>query len=415
MARQPATAADIPDGDMSFMSQPSARIAAMNPSPPLAVDTAAAAARPTADAVRGWAAEQRVFVSSVMGGMRAEREAAVRAIEALGAEPVWFEGFGGRDDDAEVAYLSEVATSTVYVGVLGREYGRIQKTTRRSATHDEYREAERLGLRIRAFARADGDLVGDQATFLDEIRQFHVTADYRDPDHLHGLIADALRWIAAEDLAPWCKVGDAVFRARRVRDDGKTVVVDAAVHDPAVLATLEGLRAGQWGRPETTRATYRGQSYAVRAREIMTTTTASRAQEVALVLDRDDNRGQSYTTQIGSYNVQGRTYTAHDLTEIALRQSLFGTPAPDGLLSLSGGIGDPVGRLPRGLTAETYRAVVTLLVTEALVETGRASRVDRVLVSPPGPDGRRVLVEWTAPAAHGQPSATRTVDGYIPG
>jgi hypothetical protein len=386
----------------------------VNPSTPLAIDTAAAAARPGPDAVAGWAAQQRVFVSSVMAGMRAEREAAVRAVGTVGAEPVWFEGFGGRDDDAEIAYLSEVATSTVYVGILGREYGRILKTTRRSATHDEYRQAERLGLRIRAFSRADDDLVGDQATFLDEIQQFHVAGRYRDADDLHARIADALRWIAAEDLAPWCKVGDAVFRARRIREDSNKVVIDAAVHAAPVLAALEALRGGQWGRPDTVRATYRGQSHPVRARELTTTTTASRAQEIELVLDRDDSRGQPYTTHIGSYSVQGRTYTSDDVTEIALRQALFGMPAPDSVLSMSGGIGDPLASVPHGLTAETHAAVVSLLLTEALVGTGRASRVDRVLVAPPGPNGRRALVEWTSPGAHGQPSATRAVHGYIP-
>lgn len=384
----------------------------MNPSAPLAIDTAAAAARPGPDAVAGWAAQQRVFVSSVIAGMRAEREAAVRAIGTVGAEPVWF---GGRDDDAQIAYLSEVATSTVYVGVLGREYGRIQKTTRRSATHDEYREAERLGLRIRAFSRADDDLVGDQATFLDEIQQFHIAGMYRDPDDLHARIADALRWIAAEDLAPWCKVGNAVFRARRIREDSNNVVIDAAVHAAPVLAALEALRGGQWGRPDTVRATYRGQSHPVRARELTTTTTATRAQEVELVLGRDNSRGQPYTTRIGSYSVQGRTYASDDVTEIALRQALFGTPAPDSVLSMSGGIGDPLANIPHGLIAETHAAVVVaLLLTEALVETGRASRVDRVLVAPPGPNGRRALVEWTSSGAHGQPSATRAVHGYIP-
>jgi len=397
------------------MSLLSRRIAVMDSSEVCLVDTAAAAARPTEDAVRGWGSEQRVFVSSVMGGMSAEREAAVRAIKAIGAQPVWFEGFGGRDDDAEIAYLSEVATSTVYLGILGREYGRIQKSTRRSATHDEYREAERLGLRIRAFARADGNLVGDQATFLDEIRQFHVTAGYRDADELEDLIEDALRWIAAEDLAPWCKLADTAFRARRVCDDGKTIVVDAVVHHPAVLAALERLRGGQWGRAESTRVTYRGQSYRVRIREITTTTTASRAHDVSIVLDRDDSLGHSYTRQFSTYNVHGRSYTAQDLTAIALRQALFGTPAPEGLLSLSGGIGDPLSRIPMGLTAETFRAIAELLITETLLETGRASRVDRVLISPRGPDGRRVLVEWAEPLANGNHGATQTIDGYIQG
>ena len=47
------------------------------------------------------------------------REAAVRAIRSFGAKLVWFEGFGGRDDDAEDAYLGNVASSDVYLGILG--------------------------------------------------------------------------------------------------------------------------------------------------------------------------------------------------------------------------------------------------------------------------------------------------------
>lgn len=102
------------------------------------------------------------------------------------------------------------------------------------------------------------------------------------------------------------------------------------------------------------------------------------------------------------------------MTEIALRQALFGTPAADSVLSMSGGMGDPLASVPHGLTAETHAAVVARRLTEALVETGRASRVDRVRVAPPGPNGRRALVEWTTSGAHGGPPATRTVHGYIP-
>lgn len=381
---------------------------------PVPVDLAAAAARPTPDAVAGWAADQRVFVSSVMGGMTAERRAVVAGIEQVGAQPVWFEGFGGRDDDAELAYLSEVASSTVYVGMLGRTYGRLQKS-RRSATHDEYREAERRGLRIRAYVRADGDLQGDQASFLDEIRQFHVTGSYADPEDLTGLVADGLRWIAAEDLSPWCKVGHAVFRARTVEDDGTRITVRAAVHDPAVLASLEDLRGGAWTSTGDVRiTTTAGRSHLVRPHSVTTTTTNSRSTEVTLVLERVPDRGGSYLTQ-ATYNIHGRTYTSQDMAAAALRQALFGEVAPDNVLSMTGGLGDPLARIPAGLGTETYRAVAALLITEALVETGRASRVDRVRISPPGPDGRRAAVHWTHATGPGTAvPATQTVEGTIP-
>ena len=91
---------------------------------------------PTDTEVRAWAAEQRVFVSSVMGGMRAEREAAVRAISNVGARPVWFEGFGGMDDDPGDAYTAQIASSDIYLGILGSRYGKPLKTGY-SATHAE--------------------------------------------------------------------------------------------------------------------------------------------------------------------------------------------------------------------------------------------------------------------------------------
>jgi hypothetical protein len=90
--------------------------------------------------LQAWAADQSVFVSSVMAGMRTEREAAVAAIDAVGATPVWFEGFGGMDDDPEDAYLARVAASDIYLGILGTRYGKPLKTGY-SATHAEYNES----------------------------------------------------------------------------------------------------------------------------------------------------------------------------------------------------------------------------------------------------------------------------------
>ena len=50
--------------------------------------------------------DQTVFVSSVMAGMTAERQAARSGVEDLGGRVSMFERLGGRDDDAETAYVA---------------------------------------------------------------------------------------------------------------------------------------------------------------------------------------------------------------------------------------------------------------------------------------------------------------------
>ena len=114
---------------------------------PLIIDLAAAAELPSSNEIHHWARDQRVFISSVMDELKTERRAVAEAIRRLGAEPVWFEEFGGRDADPNDAYTAEVASSTVYVGILGKRYGRLLPT-RFSATHTEYLFAEERGLRI---------------------------------------------------------------------------------------------------------------------------------------------------------------------------------------------------------------------------------------------------------------------------
>ena len=96
---------------------------------PLLIDRAAAAMPPPED-VSAWAADLRVFISSVMAGMTDERVAAASAVAEIGAEPVMFETFGGRDADPEAAYVDEVASCDIYVGILGKAYGRLTSTRR---------------------------------------------------------------------------------------------------------------------------------------------------------------------------------------------------------------------------------------------------------------------------------------------
>lgn len=189
--------------------------------------------------------------------MEAERAAVGEAAERLGASAQLFERFGGRDDDPEDAYLGAVAASDIYVGLLGPRYGKPLKTGY-SATHAEYDEAVRRGLRISMWSAA-GDLDGRQRDFLDAVRVFHTTGSYGSPEDLGATVERRLREIAAETLSPWVKVGNAVFRATKVNDDGASIVISARIRDNAVTASLEARRpTHSFGRNTDTRMTWPG-------------------------------------------------------------------------------------------------------------------------------------------------------------
>ena len=172
----------------------------------LLIDRLAAAEVPQEAAIREWARDKRAFISSVMAELSQERAAAAAAVRAVGAQPVMFEEFGGRDADPLNAYMGEVETSHIYVGILGRTYGR-PLPTRFSATHTEYRHAEQQGLRISAWALDTQQREGPQRAFLDEIRMFRVVPSFQSSADLERQVRARLRGIAAEDLAPWAKLG----------------------------------------------------------------------------------------------------------------------------------------------------------------------------------------------------------------
>jgi len=117
------------------------------------IDPTAAATRPDAQRAREWLAEQRVFISSPMGDTAGERQAVATAVEAEGARPVWFEELG-RDADPEEAYLAGVDTSSIYVGVVNEQYGRLLPTSF-SATETEYERARESGKRVAVYTADD--------------------------------------------------------------------------------------------------------------------------------------------------------------------------------------------------------------------------------------------------------------------
>jgi len=135
-----------------------------------------------------------------------------------------------------------------------------------SATHAEYNEAIRRGLRISIW-NFDGALDGPQRDFLEAVRVFHTTGAYSSPEELAERVERRLRSMAGESLSPWVKVGNVLVRSTSVEDDGQQITVNARIRDNSVAAALDARRpSASYGRYSDTRITWPGGTSAVRVR-----------------------------------------------------------------------------------------------------------------------------------------------------
>ena len=375
---------------------------------PLIIDRGAAAEIPAADSVREWAHGRRAFISSVMSELPRERQAAADAVRVLGGTPVMFEHFGGRDADPEGAYLAELETSEIYIGILGQRYGK-PLPTRFSATHTEYLHAEKRGLRMAVWCLKADDREGHEESFLNEVRIFHVVPQFLTPKDLGGQIEERLRTIAAEDLAPWCKLGNIVFRATEVSDDGSDLRVVARVRSDDVAHALEGMRRGGINLGGEARFTWSGRSRMVRVTTVQTTSTSARSKTVRLQLEtREDSRDHSW-------EISTSGYSADDLTEAGFRTVLFGTPHPlaGQHLGLIGQTADPFAALRAArVSDEITRPLAELMFVDALVGNGRAARVTEFRLGAAVRGVRRLVAGWQTVRRY---SNERAIDRQIEG
>jgi hypothetical protein len=377
---------------------------------PLIIDRAAAAEIPSEHAVREWAHGKRGFISSVMVELQPERKAAATAIRNIGATPIMFETFGGRDADPEDAYVGEVETADLFIGIIGRKYGRPLKT-RYSATHTEYLHAEQSGLRIAVWCLDADDREGHEESFLNEVRAFRVVPGFSSSDDLGVQIEERLRAIAAEDLAPWCKLGNLVFRASEVADAGEQIHVTARVRSDEVAHALEALRGERGFRGDDVRFTWAGRSRLVRVQSLKTTTTTSRSRIFDLTLERREERRDSLI----EVSVSGRS--AAEIAEIALRVALFHehNPLEDQHVGFMTEMPDPLEPLRAArLPDEIVRPLAELLTIDELVGSGRAERVTAFRLGASVGGMRKLTLEWM-PFRHytSERVTSRGVEGQV--
>jgi hypothetical protein len=95
-----------------------------------------AAERPSPEGVAEWAAQQRIFVSSVIEGYRDYRQAAVDGISDVGAEPVWFERFGAATAIPVRDVIPVPSAGTPTFSILERPFTRKVCLLRRGAGLD---------------------------------------------------------------------------------------------------------------------------------------------------------------------------------------------------------------------------------------------------------------------------------------
>lgn len=135
----------------------------------------------------------KVFVSSVIRGQEEWREAARSAIETLGLQAVMAEDFGASPSAPRIECLAAVRDADVMILILGSEYGELQASGL-SATHEEYREA-RESTPVLAFVHQGSARTGDQARFVDEVREWEggqYTGSYSDAEQLRDKVIRAL-------------------------------------------------------------------------------------------------------------------------------------------------------------------------------------------------------------------------------
>ncbi|RLB91164.1 MAG: hypothetical protein DRH50_11360 [Deltaproteobacteria bacterium] len=142
----------------------------------------------------------RVFISSVMEGYEAFRDAAAEGIRRAGCEPVRAENFPAAFISPRNACLDGIRSADAVILLLGSRYGWVAPSGI-SATEEEYNEARRThNKRIFVFLEDVVSREPRQEEFVQKVQDYiggHWRKIYSEPDELAGLIQET---ITASDL-----------------------------------------------------------------------------------------------------------------------------------------------------------------------------------------------------------------------
>jgi len=141
----------------------------------------------------------RIFVSSTLGELAAERRAVARAISASRLTPVMFE-LGARPQPPQEVYRAYLAQSDVFIGLYWQRYGQLGPGMQVSGLEEEFELSGRLPRLLYVKAPAP-DREPRLAKLLSRIRQEASYRTFGSPAELTRLVRDDLAVLLSERFA----------------------------------------------------------------------------------------------------------------------------------------------------------------------------------------------------------------------
>jgi hypothetical protein len=135
----------------------------------------------------------KVFISSVITGFEAFREAAAGAVKALGYEVIRAEDFPASTKSPQVACLGGVREADLVLLVLGDRYG-VRQPSGKSATHEEYEEAKNKKP-VLVFVQDKIAMEPEQLAFRREVEAWQggsLWKGFATPDDLRARVTEAI-------------------------------------------------------------------------------------------------------------------------------------------------------------------------------------------------------------------------------
>ena len=137
----------------------------------------------------------KIFVSSVMQGFEAFREAAFAAIESLDHDVLRAEDFPASPLSSQIACLQGVRTADLMVLILGERYGWSETASGLAPTHEEFREAIQAG-KVIPFVQAGVTREPKQRVFVREVENYdtglHRGREFQTPEQLRNEVTRAI-------------------------------------------------------------------------------------------------------------------------------------------------------------------------------------------------------------------------------
>lgn len=155
---------------------------------------------------------RRIFISSVQREFSAERKAIVELISTTPQLARFFDTFAfefavpATDKRTDEVYLSELAVSDLYVGIIGNEYGGVTSDGI-SATESEYDEATRLGIPRFIFVKGQSDMMRDprEQAFLRKVSPGLIRVRFDGTDKLLAALMESLDLYLAENKVAYAE------------------------------------------------------------------------------------------------------------------------------------------------------------------------------------------------------------------